>query len=194
MPATILVNHLVFGFDHLASYQSFLAWPALRPGLEALLFIGKWVDDPRVVGIWKDRQNHRDEYRRLFSGRGLISRSLPRSSEFRSVLNHMNDEYLHPNSNFGYRQTRVRPASPESLVLESPLFDREPAIHEAHLLAYLHLSELICESSSALLTNLLGQSKNAEVSELSVNCDRANEIAEVYGAKKVLEELGLWEF
>ena len=31
----------------------------------------------------------------------------------------INDEYLHPNSDFGYRQTRVRPATPETLVLES---------------------------------------------------------------------------
>lgn len=194
MPATILVNHLLLGFDHVASYQSSFAWPAFRPGLEALLFIGKWVDDPSVVEIWKDRQNHRNEYRRIFSGRGLISRSLPLSEEFRAVLNRMNDEYLHPNSDFGYRQTRVRPASSETFVLESPLFDRDPAIHEAHLLAYLHLTELICSSSATLLTNLLGGSEKVEVREPSVKDDRANEIAEANeDAKKILEELGLWD-
>ncbi len=195
MPATILENHLLLGFDHLTCYQSFLAWPAFRPGLEALLFIGKWVDDPSVVEIWKDRRNHLDEYRRLFSGRGLISQSLPHSAEFRAVLNRVNDEYLHPNSDFGYRQTRVRPATPETLVLESPLFDRDPAIHEAHLLAYLHLSEMICGSCTTLLTQLLGASDNPESSRRSIISDRAKALALAHeGAKEILEELGIWSF
>ncbi len=40
----ILVRHSFFGFQHIASYQSFLAWLTFRPGLEALLILGKWVD------------------------------------------------------------------------------------------------------------------------------------------------------
>jgi hypothetical protein len=195
LPATILANHLLLGFDHLANYQSFLAWPAFRPGLEALLFIGKWVDDPNVVEIWKDRHNHRNEYRALFSGRGLISRSLPRSAEFRNVLSRLNDEYLHPNAEFGYRQTRIHQASLQTLVLESPLFDRDPTIHEAHLLAYLHLSELICASSAALITSLLGRTEESETSAPSASSDRAKALAGAHTvAKKVLEELGLWSF
>ena len=33
----LLYRHVVLGFHHLASYQSFLAWSTFRPGLEALL-------------------------------------------------------------------------------------------------------------------------------------------------------------
>lgn len=195
LPATILENHLLLGFDRLASYQSFLAWPSFRPGLEALLFIGKWVDDPKVVKIWKDRRNNREEYNRLFSGRGLISRSLPHSAEFRDVLNHINDEYLHPNSDFGHRQMRIRPTTRETLVFENPLFDRDPVIHEAHLLAYLHLSELICASSAALLANVLGGTGESQSGQAFVNSDRVTALGEAReGAKKILEELGQWTF
>ena len=44
--SNILVRHVIFGFEHLACYQSFLGWLTFRPGLEALLMIGKFVDDP----------------------------------------------------------------------------------------------------------------------------------------------------
>ncbi len=43
--ANILFRHAILGFQHLASYQSFVGWLAFRPGLEALLIIGKFVDD-----------------------------------------------------------------------------------------------------------------------------------------------------
>src|ERR1700739_1899623 len=43
--SNLLVRHLMFGFEHLSCYQSFLAWLTFRPGLEALLIIGKFVDD-----------------------------------------------------------------------------------------------------------------------------------------------------
>lgn len=42
----ILFRHAILGFQHIASYQSFVAWLTFRPGLEALLLLGKFVDDP----------------------------------------------------------------------------------------------------------------------------------------------------
>src|SRR5713101_2694800 len=42
----ILTRHAIFGFHHIASYQSFLAWLTFRPGLEAFLILGKFADNP----------------------------------------------------------------------------------------------------------------------------------------------------
>ncbi len=54
--SNILIRHVIFGFEHLSCYQSFLAWLAFRPGLEALLIIGKFVDDPANAKIWLNRK------------------------------------------------------------------------------------------------------------------------------------------
>lgn len=72
MPAGILVRHCMFGFQQLVSYQSFLAWLALRPGLEALLILGKWVDDPRNAKLWKEWDKNPGKYRRTYSGEALL--------------------------------------------------------------------------------------------------------------------------
>jgi hypothetical protein len=53
--SNILVRQVIFGFEHLACYQSFLAWLTFRPGLEALLMLGEFVDDPANAKIWLNR-------------------------------------------------------------------------------------------------------------------------------------------
>lgn len=52
--SNILTRHVIFGFQHIASYQSFLAWLTFRPGLEAFLILGKFVDNPSNAEIWKE--------------------------------------------------------------------------------------------------------------------------------------------
>ena len=47
--ANILTRHALIGFHDLSCYQSFLSWLNFRPGLEALLIIGKFVDDLKNV-------------------------------------------------------------------------------------------------------------------------------------------------
>src|SRR5580704_9519872 len=46
-------------FDLLSADQSYQAWLLLRPGIEAVLIIGKWVDDPRNATIWQNRDKDR---------------------------------------------------------------------------------------------------------------------------------------
>ena len=89
--SNLLVRHLVFGFEHLSSYQSFLAWLTFRPGLEALLIIGKFVDDVANAKTWREREVNPRAYRQEFSGSALESKSLSRSADFRQVLTHLND-------------------------------------------------------------------------------------------------------
>ena len=193
LPAMILENHLLFGFERMSSYQSLLAWPAFRPGLEALLIAGKWIDDPAAAEVWKNRRDRFDEYCQLFSGKGLVSRSLPRSADFRAVLGHLNDEYLHANADFCYGRTDLRQISPETLVLSYPIFDKEALIHEAHLRAYLSLTKVICESSEELLSGIFHRS--SALSELILpNADRYSALAQNNPeAKRILDQLGLWK-
>ncbi len=103
----LLVRHAIFGFQHLVSYQSFLAWLTFRPGLEAFLILGKWVDDPNNAKIWKERQINRKAYKNAFSGQNLVSKSLPRSADFQRVLSRLNDDFMHPNPDFTYRHHRL---------------------------------------------------------------------------------------
>jgi hypothetical protein len=79
-----------------------------RPGLEALLIIGKFVDNPDDAAVWRDRLQDRDKYQRTFSGRELVSQSLPGAQEFRKVLSRLNEEFMHPNPDFAYRDMTVQ--------------------------------------------------------------------------------------
>lgn len=193
----ILFRHSILGFEHIASYQSFVAWLTFRPGLEALLLLGKFVDNPAHAQIWRDRLTNPEAYKKAFSGKRLVSTSLPRSSDFRKVLTRLNDDFIHPNPDFTYRDMGVRGEGP-LLTLEIQFFDVIQDIHEGHLLAYLNLLDLILQASLSLVNSLYGHPPNtsgvhqtfAEVAEV-----RANDLAvRNSAAKKIMEELGLWRF
>lgn len=195
--ANVLARHAMFGFQHIASYQSFLAWLTFRPGLEALLILGKLVDDPVNAHIWKQRHTDRNAYQKTFSGQALVSRSLPRSADFREVLTHLNDDFVHPNPDFTYRDMTVQDQG-LSLALEIQFFDTTTEVHEAHLLAYLNLLDVVLHASEDLVNALCGPSsenEHAKPSVASVAGPRAATLAtRNLLAKKVMEELGLWQF
>jgi hypothetical protein len=200
LPLQILIRHCLLGFQQILSYQSFLAWLVFRPGLEAFLVMGKWVDDPANAKIWKEREVNPKLYRKTFSGKALASTSIPRSSDFRNALNRLNDQFVHPNPNFAYRETSLRAATTETLVAEIRFFDTQPEIHEAHLLSYLHLTELIVENLANLFTEILGPQENKpSMPGSSAFEQEEGERAESLAgrdstAKKIMEELGLWQF
>jgi hypothetical protein len=194
---SILRRHVILGFQHIATYQSFVAWLTFRPGLEALLVLGKFVDDPANAKIWHDRLVNRNAYQNAFSGRNLISKSLPRSSDFREVMTRLNDDFMHPNPDFTYRDMSVR-ESGEKLSLEIQFFDVVSDIHEGHLLAYLNLLDLIFCTSELLVNNLYGPPLTASTKRRTFTDDEALRAADLAirnpTAKKVMEELGLWQF
>jgi len=193
--SNILVRHSIFGFEHLACYQSFLAWLTFRPGLEALLIIGKLVDDPTNASIWKNKEADFRTYNKTFSGSGLDSKSLPRSQELRQVLGRLNNDFMHPNPNFTYRDaTRIDEA--DSVTIQIELFDKSADIHEAHLLAYLHLIALIISASRDLVSGLCGADQTPAPEDYSqTQRDRAVALATRNDtAKKIMTELGLWVF
>ena len=192
--SNILVRHLIFGFEHLACYQSFLAWLALRPGLEALMMIGKFVDDPANAKIWLDREVDVNNYRKTFEGKALESPSLPRSAEFRQVLSRLNSEFMHPNPAFAYRDATVT-SDAGAMLVEIQFFDADADVHEAHLLGYLNLLDLIVRSSQSVVDGLCGsKAKSGWAGNYAVQTrGRALQLAARNAvAKKVMEELGLW--
>lgn len=192
----ILVRHSIFGFEHIVSYQSFLTWLTFRPGLEALLILGKLVDDPGNAEVWKDRQTNRKAYMKTFQGRELASVALPRSADFLGVLRQINDNFVHPNPDFLYRDATVRPQG-ANVLIEIPFFDTRKEIHEAHLLAYLNIIDLVVFSSEALVSELLepnsgGSTKRQSYAEREAS--RAEKLAKSDTlAEKIMEEIGLWK-
>ncbi len=200
LPSGILIRHCMLAFQQLVSYQSFLAWLSFRPGLEALLVAGKWVDEPSTARIWKERDADRALYIKTFSGEGLISTSIERSRDFRRVLSRINDQFVHPNPNFAYRDSSLREGSAKTLVFETSFFDRQTELHEAHLLAYLNLLNEIATSCDRLVDGICGSPRNSALTTADWpvsehEAPRAKRLAEGSPvAKAIMEELGLWCF
>jgi len=194
---SILIRHAILGFQHIATYQSFLAWLTFRPGLEALLILGKFVDNPDNAKIWRDRLVASKAYQKAFSGKSLISKSLPKSSDFREVLTRLNDNFIHPNPDFTYRDTSVHDIG-QKLFLETQYFDVISDLHNGHLLAYLNLLDLIICASESLLNNLYGPPPNASNVRYIFAKAEASRAADLAtrnpAARTVMEELGLWRF
>ena len=190
----ILVRHVIFGFEDLACYQSFLAWLTFRPGLEALLMLGKFVDDPANAKIWLNRGVDVNSYRKTLEGRALESASLSLSPEFRKVLSRLNDEFMHPNPAFAYRDASVI-SDAVGIQVEIEFFDVDADVHEAHLLAYLNLIDVIVRSSQTVVDGLCGsKAKGGWTGNYAVQeRGRALQLAARNAvAKKVMNELGLW--
>jgi hypothetical protein len=191
-----MVRHILVGFQHISSYQSFLAWLTFRPGLEALLMIGKFVDDPAKAAVWKNRQGDWTLYQKTFSGGALESNSLPQSAAFRQVLGRLNDDFMHPNPNFAYRDS-TQGDQGNAVSLEIQFFDADPDIHEAHLLAYLNLLNLVVSASEGIVNSLCGPPAVASPGEdysKQQNLRAAQVAARNASARRVLEDLGLWKF
>jgi hypothetical protein len=193
--SNLLLRHVLCGFEHLSCYQSFLAWLTFRPGLEALLIIGKFVDDPANAKTWLEREVDPKAYRQTFWGSALESKSLPRSADLRQVLTRLNDEFMHPNPAFTYRDTTVKTDSAGHLV-EVEFFDVNADLHEAHLLAYLNLLDIIVATSDSLVTALCGARATNSPAQPAYETKeriRATQLARDAIAKKIMQELGLWK-
>ena len=192
--ANVLIRHSLLGFQLISSYQSFFAWMTFRPGLEALLIIGKLVNDPKNADVWKNKCVDWKLYNKTFSGAALESKSLPRSKELRRVLSRLNDDFMHPNPTFTYRDSRCKSAS-KDLFLEIEFFDVDDNLHEAHLFGYLNLLDLVAKASEELIDNLCGplptrptyQSFAKQESERALRVASKNMLA-----KRVMNDLGLW--
>jgi hypothetical protein len=196
----LLIRHSIFGFQHLAYYQSFLSWLTFRPGLEAFLILGKFVDNPNNAEIWKNKEADLKAYRKVFEGKNLISKTIPKGSDFQQVLSRLNDNFMHPNPDFVYRDTKVINDGNHFLFLKTEYFDtvKNAEIHESHVLAYLNLLDQISLASNEVVKKLCGPSSVKQRPEKSFG-ESAGSHAKYLAdrnllSKKILEELGMWEF
>lgn len=192
--ANVLIRHSLLGFQLISSHQSFLAWMTFRPGLEALLIIGKLVDDPKNADVWKNKSVDWKLYNNTFSGGALESTSLPKSKELRRVLSRLNDDFMHPNPTFTYRDSRCTSVG-KNVFLEIEFFDVDDNLHEAHLLSYLNLLDLVAKASEDLIDNLCGPlpTRPTYQSFARQESERALRVASKYIlAKRVMNDLGLW--
>jgi hypothetical protein len=140
-------------FEAFAVQQSYQAWVLLRPGLEALLIIGKWVDDPANAKIWQNRNEDRKSYRTAYSGQALRSTSLPSSDRIQNVLSKVNDDFVHANPDYYTRHLTVGAGDPGYVYFAVQYFD-DDILQSAHVLASLHLLLVMQEALAGLLAHL----------------------------------------
>jgi hypothetical protein len=196
--ANILRRHCILGFENIATYQSYLMWSNFRVGLEALLIVGKFVDDPANAKIWLNRDSNqaadKKAYSSTFSGQGLKSSALSRSSDLRQVLTRLNDNFMHPNPSFAYRDSSQTNEG-SNVLLRIEFFDVDTDIHEACLLAYLNLIAIVVEESCKLVVDLLGSGDLQDALNLY---EKSNElrarqlISKTPEARAVMRDYGCW--
>jgi hypothetical protein len=142
-------------FEAFSGFQSYQAWVLMRPGIEAALIIGKWVDDPASAKVWKNRDQDRKAYGSQYTGRALRSKSLPGSDRIQAMLAKVNDDFVHSNPDYYSRHLDGTIANPEYVNMVLGYFD-DDALHEVHVLAFLHLLLVIEESIAGLIAKVFG--------------------------------------
>uniref|UniRef100_Q026W4 Uncharacterized protein n=1 Tax=Solibacter usitatus (strain Ellin6076) TaxID=234267 RepID=Q026W4_SOLUE len=142
-------------FEALSVFQSYQAWVLLRPGIEAALIIGKWVDDPASAKVWKDRDQDRRAYGSQYTGRALRPTSLPASDKIQGVLSKVNGDFVHANPDYYSRHLDASVGDPGYVNMILGYFD-DDGLHEAHVLAFLRLLLVIEESLAGLSAKLFG--------------------------------------
>lgn len=182
-------------FEALSAYQSYQAWVLLRPGIEAALIVGKWVDDPQNAEIWKNRESDPHVYQKTYTGKGLRSKSLPNSEFIQGVLRKINDGFVHANPDYYRRHLDVDPGHPGYVSMLLQYFDDNTFLL-VNVFAFLHLLLVVQQALLSLFDKLF----SCDVSlpspvELFVRTygERIGKLAESTEEHRVLlRELGMW--
>jgi len=157
--------------------------------------MGKWVDDPENAAVWSARETRRTEYIRTFSGKGLVSTSLPRAAEICAVLARLNDEFIHMNEPYYTRHITAKPLPDAAIFLGLDYFDADDDI-EPHTLAFLHLVAVLIDSVDSMLATLLTNTGPHIPQAPSVGRDLADRTSRLRSLdarhERTLRELGLW--
>jgi len=177
-------------FETLSSAQSYQAWVLYRPCLECALMLGKFYDDPKNADTWAARDQEPTAYREAFKTTKLNSTSLPRSAHLRDVLNLINDDFMHLNPTYYKRHTSM-----DDDLITIDYFDDDWALR-AHLLAFLHLSTVLFNSTAEMLTKQFAQSAELDLDAKQFRKMFKVRVKELLNgwslAKSVLQDFGLW--
>jgi len=185
-------RQVTVAFDLVSSDLCYQAWVLVRPGLEAVLMAGKWIDDPAFAAIWSDRQSRRKEYSKAYSGKGLQSTALKWSEELQGVLRRINDEFVHANTDYYGRHLSLQPTD-QNINVELAWFE-DDHVQEAHTIALLSLVFTAQESLARALEDLLATSVQLRItlSEFHAQIERrVGELMEMQDCRWILEDLAI---
>lgn len=182
-------------FEALSAYQSYQAWVLLRPGIEAVLIVGKWVDDPQNAEIWKKRESDPQVYQKTYTGKGLRSKSLPNSESIQGVLRKINDGFVHANPDYYRRHLDIDPTHPDYVKMLLQYFDDDTLL-VVNVFAFLHLLLVVQQALVSLFNKLFscdvalpsplelfGRTYGAKIRELADSTEEH---------RTLLRELGMW--
>jgi len=181
-------------FEALAAFQSYQAWVLLRPGIEAALIIGKWVDDPGNAEIWKNRENDKRTYQKTYTGKGLRSKSLPDSESIQGVLRKINDDFIHANPDYYHRHLNINPG-PEFVKMLLQYVD-EDSFLLTNAFAFLHLLVVTQQALLSLFNNLfscntaLPSSRELFVRTYADRIGKLIDLSEEH--RRLMREFGMW--
>ena len=182
-------------FQCFTVFQSYQGWVLLRPGLESSLIMGKWLDDMQNVEIWKKHKQDWKEYNKTYSGKSLISKSLPESSSIQQVLKRINDNFMHVNPSYYYHNTRLEQMQADSDFLYVPVFDQETD-YQSHLYSFLHLTLYVVKCVGEMLVPYFSQNDTFEINLARLEEAFKGKVARILQQSpdqlSVLTELGLW--
>lgn len=191
----LLERQIIAAYELFSSFRSFQGWLLFRPGIEAILVTGVWLDDRRMVEIWRNRQRNHREYLKNYSGKKLESASLPNSQRIRAVLSRINDDFPHPNADYSARHLVISPIDTKDFLLTIDYFD-DANVAEANLLSFLMASAVVIDSFAQMVARIFVASPVQPVapeigSELGPHCLKL--IKRDEAASDVLRRLGLWD-
>jgi len=158
----IIKRQATITFDCITRFQTFTAWINFRPALESLLIIGKFIDNPQNTKIWMNKKEYRKEFKKEFTGKGLVSQSLPLASKFRELLSKINDEFVHSNWNYlnkNYQQIVTN----SGYVFKIPYIDKDFFEHRAFLYSFLHIYRLMIVSIGKALEPKFGHKRELHI-------------------------------
>jgi len=196
IPLLMIMNRqMLNAFEAMAVFQSYQSWILLRPGLESALIMGKWIDSPKNADIWKNREKDKRTYQKVYSGKGLLSNSLPDCQAIRGVLIRVNDDFMHTNTRYYFRHTQISDVDASSILLKLQ-FNDEETVHKAHLYAFVHLTRFLVQSIGRMFAAEFGvrPELNADLGKVQNHFrQRVAALAqEQPHTTPVLTELGLW--
>jgi len=182
-------------FDMLSADQSYQAWLLLRPGIEAVLIMGKWVDDPRNAKIWQDREKYPGTYQKTYTGKALRSASFVGSEQIQAVLRTINERFVHANIAYYHRHLNVGPGDPGYVKVVLSYFE-DDTLQLVNVLAFLHLLLVMQEGLLALFNKLFDTQATLPVC-LAVFRQSYNDRIETLAHgndeyKAILSNLGAW--
>ncbi|MCK4329814.1 hypothetical protein KAX02_08220 [candidate division WOR-3 bacterium] len=204
----IIVKQGRNAFELLSQYQSNDAWLTLRPAIESILYIGKFLDNHSNFELWmarrelwKNRDKNRekwDSYRKQFIRDNLISKSIQKSTEFLELLNKINNEFAHANYSYYEKSFRIRPVAKNEYYMIFPFIDENPDVHMAYVFAFIHMYYCIIKS----LLDAFNKHYHLQLrlrKEISYGIENKLKLKTIELTKKkselieICKTLGLWE-